>query len=171
MTNLNVSGGKLGIGTTQPSAKLDIYLGNNIPHISFGDTATTTKASIRSSGGSSNSILNLQSATGIIELSDGSNAYKLDIYNAEALNIELQSNGSSFFRSGNLGIGTTTPTSLLEVGSNGYLQFSKTSSGRPNLSDCNSNNQRGRLVIDTKTNRLYICNGASREWDYIQLAD
>lgn len=54
-----------------------------------------------------------------------------------------------------------------KVGINGYLQFSKTSDGRPPKADCDENNERGRLAIDTVNNRLYICNGAVRNWDYI----
>jgi hypothetical protein len=55
--------------------------------------------------------------------------------------------------------------------SDGYLQFKKTSAGAPTSSDCDSNDERGRLSIDTSNNRLYICNGASRAWDYITLTD
>ena len=37
--------------------------------------------------------------------------------------------------------------------------------------DCDSNNERGRMSIDTTNNRLYICNGATRGWDYVALTN
>ncbi|PIR44377.1 hypothetical protein COV23_00170 [Candidatus Wolfebacteria bacterium CG10_big_fil_rev_8_21_14_0_10_31_9] len=72
---------------------------------------------------------------------------------------------------GNLGIGTQTPNSLLEVGNTGYFQFSKTSAGAPLSTDCDSDAEIGRLSISTGFNRLYICNGAARGWDYITLTN
>lgn len=72
---------------------------------------------------------------------------------------------------GNVGVGTNAPGSQLTVGSNGYLQFQKTSKGRPSASDCDVDAERGRMSIDTVGNRLYICNGASRGWDYTNLSN
>lgn len=57
------------------------------------------------------------------------------------------------------------------VNSNGFLQFRRTSAGAPGANECNNDGKRGRLVIDTDNNRLYICNGAARGWDYINLND
>lgn len=61
-----------------------------------------------------------------------------------------------------------TYATSFKVGINGYLQFSKTSDGPPKA-DCNNNSERGRLIIDTVNNRLYVCNGTVRGWDYIPL--
>lgn len=72
---------------------------------------------------------------------------------------------------GSLGIGTTAPNSSLTVGANGYLQFQMKSHGRPPEADCDSNAKRGRLALDTRGNRLYVCNGATRGWDFIPLSD
>ena len=72
---------------------------------------------------------------------------------------------------GNVGVGTTAPNSLLEVDGSGYLQFSHAVSGRPPATDCDSDEERGRLSIDTLNRRLYICMGASRGWDYAPLYD
>ncbi len=69
------------------------------------------------------------------------------------------------------GVAAVTPGSLLEVGSGGYLQFDKSSAGAPPSGDCNGNEKRGRIAVDTTNNRLYICNGAVRGWDYVNLTD
>lgn len=31
--------------------------------------------------------------------------------------------------------------------------------------------ERGHLVLDYISNRLYVCNGAARGWDYVELTD
>lgn len=72
---------------------------------------------------------------------------------------------------GNVGVGTTSPDSLLTVDSSGYLQFKATSAGNPPAGDCDSDSERGRLVIDTTNNRLMVCNGAVRGWDRIALTN
>lgn len=53
----------------------------------------------------------------------------------------------------------------------GMLQFGATSAGAPTATDCDANSERGRLSIDTTNNRLYVCNGATRGWDYVALTD
>lgn len=87
-------------------------------------------------------------------------------------NLTVNPNGAgSIFLMGNVGVGTTTTQSLFTVDSSGYLQFKRTSVGVPPAADCDSNEERGRLSIRTDNNRLYICNGASRGWDYINLSN
>ncbi len=68
-----------------------------------------------------------------------------------------------------VGVASPAPNTLLEVGSGGYLQFDKTSASAPLATDCNDNAERGRMVIDTTNNLLYICNGAVRGWDSVAL--
>ena len=58
--------------------------------------------------------------------------------------------------------------SALEIGS-GYAQLSDNNAGAPPAADCDADYERGRLSIDTNNNRLYICNGAARGWDYVAL--
>lgn len=70
-----------------------------------------------------------------------------------------------------VGVSSAVPNTILEVGSGGYFQFDKTSAGAPAANDCNDNAERGRLVIDTTNNLLYICNGATRGWDSVVLID
>lgn len=70
---------------------------------------------------------------------------------------------------------TETPAGRFQgdtvITSDGYLEFEKTSSGAPTGVDCDNDSERGRLAIDTTNNRLYICNGASRGWDYAALTN
>ncbi len=71
---------------------------------------------------------------------------------------------------GSLGVGVATPVSKLQV-SGGYFQFTQTSAGAPPSADCASDSQRGRLSIDTTNNKMYVCNGTSRGWDSVNLAN
>lgn len=80
-------------------------------------------------------------------------------------------NNSVYVSSGNVGVGTPTPISLLQISSDGYLQFSKSSNGGPEVTDCDSDSERGRILMDTFFNRLYVCNGAARGWDYFNLTN
>jgi len=72
---------------------------------------------------------------------------------------------------GNVGIGTTAPMSALHVPDGKYAQFEDNNAGPPPAADCDADSERGRMSIDTANNRLYICNGASRGWDYIALTN
>jgi hypothetical protein len=73
--------------------------------------------------------------------------------------------------SGYVGIGTTSPQSALHVPDGKYAQFEDNNAGPPPSADCDSNTERGRISIDTTNNRFYVCNGATRGWDYIVLAN
>lgn len=79
-------------------------------------------------------------------------------------------NSNNYF-AGNVGIGTSAPQSTLHVPDGKYAQFEDNNAGAPTAADCDSNTERGRLSIDTTNNRLYVCNGATRGWDYIALTD
>lgn len=89
--------------------------------------------------------------------------------------IDLQIGGVSQFvvdaGTGNVGIGTTTPQSTLHVPDGKYAQFEDNNAGAPPGADCDADTERGRMSIDTTNNRLYICNGATRGWDYTTLTD
>lgn len=88
----------------------------------------------------------------------------------ESLTIDPNGNGNIIL-SGNVGVGTSGPQSLLTIATGGYFQFAKTSTGAPADADCDSDSERGRLTIDTTNNRLYVCNGAVRKWDFVNLTD
>lgn len=72
---------------------------------------------------------------------------------------------------GNVGVGTDAPQSTLHVPDGKYAQFEDNNAGAPPSGDCDSDAERGRMSIDTTNNRFYICNGASRGWDYVSLTD
>ena len=59
----------------------------------------------------------------------------------------------------------------LMVNATNYLQFKISSAGAPASASCDSDTERGRMNIDITNNRFYICNGATRGWDYIALTD
>lgn len=52
-------------------------------------------------------------------------------------------------------------------------EFGKTelSEGKPPSIDCNSYTERGRMSLDHENNRLYVCNGPDRGWDYTTLSN
>jgi hypothetical protein len=83
----------------------------------------------------------------------------------------LTASGTINFAAANVGIGTSSPLSALHVADGYYAQFEDNNVGSPAASDCDANAERGRLSIDTQNNRLYICNGATRGWDYLPLTD
>jgi hypothetical protein len=87
------------------------------------------------------------------------------------LTIHPNGTGQTYLLGGFVGVGTSAPTSLLTVDGSGYLQFKSVSSGTPPAADCDSDSERGRMTISTTNNRLYICNGASRGWDYVALSN
>lgn len=74
-------------------------------------------------------------------------------------------------QNGNVGIGTSDPQSALHVPDNSYAQFEDNNAGAPPAGDCDADTERGRMSIDITNNRLYICNGATRGWDYILMID
>jgi hypothetical protein len=51
------------------------------------------------------------------------------------------------------------------------MQVSTIAGDAPTLvsDDCNADAERGRMVLDTTNDRLYICDGLTRGWDYLQL--
>ena len=74
-------------------------------------------------------------------------------------------------KQGAMGIGTMNPQSALHVPDGKYFQAEDNNAGAPPSADCDADAERGRISIDTTNNRLYICNGATRGWDYAALTD
>jgi hypothetical protein len=70
--------------------------------------------------------------------------------------------GSGYFTSGNFS-GNLTVAGTITGGLSA-------SAGSPPPTDCDADNERGKMAIDTSNNRLYVCNGATRGWDYIALS-
>lgn len=73
--------------------------------------------------------------------------------------------------SGFVGVGTVSPQSTLHVPDGLFFQAEDNNAGAPTATDCDADTERGRLSIDTTNNRLYICNGATRGWDYVDLTN
>ncbi len=95
------SGGDIGIGTSNPAAKLEIS----------GIDATTAEA-IRIKNASGTQIFNVYANSGAsnaggVLVRDGSGTVKVDI----------EGNAASYFNGGNIGIGTTAPAAKLHVAS------------------------------------------------------
>lgn len=85
-------------------------------------------------------------------------------------NLTIDPNGAGeTYLLGNVGVGATSAESLFTVDGSGYLQFKHNQTGAPPAEDCDSDDERGRMSIRTGNNRLYICNGATRGWDYVGL--
>ncbi len=69
----------------------------------------------------------------------------------------LGSFNAIYYDAGNVGIGTDSPNSKLEV-TNGYFELD-TSSGLPPVQDCDSIDEVGRMKVDStnSTSNLYVC--------------
>lgn len=64
-----------------------------------------------------------------------------------------------------------TNTEVRIGGGGGYVAFAKQGAGAPTAADCDNDAEVNRLYRDTTSNRLYICAGATRGWDYTALTD
>jgi hypothetical protein len=101
----------------------------------------------------------------LIGMRSGSNALVIENGDGNAYNGELRLGGIDVY--GSLSAGSAS----VGGGSGEYLQFKNTSAGAPPAEDCDDDSERGRMSIDTTNNRLYICNGATRGWDYTSMID
>ena len=64
----------------------------------------------------------------------------------------------------------TTRVGSLSEGSTYYLQVDYGATTPPS-GDCDADDERGLLFLDHTNHRLYVCNGASRGWDYSPLTN
>lgn len=134
--------GNVGIGLDAPVSLLHIKNssgeGIRLTNAASGDTANDGFSIYHSA------------ATAIIHQEETED---LVIQNASTDDFVMKSDGK-------IGIGTDAPNSELEIV--GFLQID-TVSGAPTATDCDSNDERGRMIIDTTggSEKLYICPGVA----------
>jgi hypothetical protein len=142
--------GRMGIGTTSPSAKLDVY-GN----LRLGTTGTFTIAQspfsttvfyVGAGNGSTITFGAPASNTQNVSVQGDLYSYQGSIGTkvSGSFNNKISYNGDNYLNSGNLGIGTTTPSTDLEVSSTGVngVDISQSASNA---------SQSGRLFFTTNT--------------------
>ncbi|MDZ4227751.1 MAG: hypothetical protein U1E54_00735, partial [Candidatus Levybacteria bacterium] len=104
------SNGNIGIGTTAPTSKLEVRgSNNNQVKISYDETNYMTLSATSLGDGW------ISPSTGFTYFYDGTSTENVGIYNGATQAILFNSGGNSFFNSGNVGIGTTSPIGLLNV--------------------------------------------------------
>jgi hypothetical protein len=162
----------VGIGTTTPNVKLNVVGGASgvetvllelRSNFDTANTGTTLKfVNSTTPGGSRGAdiaaIRGSDSLTPIIFRNNNSGGNAM----VEVMRIS---------GTGNVGIGTNAPNSGLHVPDGKYAQLEDNNAGAPPAADCNADAQRGRISLDTTNNRLYICMGATRGWDYVALTN
>lgn len=149
------SAGMVGIGTTTPTNALEVRKDQSFN----GTLSSMTQLVVRN-----------DSPTGFSAISIWGNGSERGRYqfNSASPNIFLTSMGQiPFFfgtndtvrmtvhgTTGNVGIGTTSPQSALQV--NGYIQLSTITSAPP-AADCDAAAELGRMKVDPNGLKLYIC--------------
>ena len=146
-SELNLLSGNVGIGTASPAGRLDVSSG--AVNVSAGDLVVDTDSGlpvvyvgrINSVGGN-----NTQFAV-------------RDRLNAIKFYVDSASSGDSYFRTGNVGIGTTNPSAKLDITSTtgGFLPPRMTTTQR----DAISTPATGLVIYNTTTNVLNFYNGTS----------
>ena len=171
------SGGNVGIGTTNPSAKLDVEDG----HIRNTNNSSGDFLDIFCDGDGTGSSIISSSANDIVirpaigELAIKANAFGntggngiLKIYDGSTafgvVKVQLNSSGSSYLNGGNVGIGTISPAEKLEVLGNIRANVSNTGGFMltgASASGLVRNNASGVALRTNTTDRLIINNNGN----------
>jgi hypothetical protein len=165
--------GNVGIGTTSPSAKLEVdgtliatgisqlgSSGSNVyltsssaGNVGIGDSSPTAKLVVDNVG---TKMLELKRSGNIkFRVLADANHGQLNMFNSGTSNtVRLHTSGDSYFNGGNVGIGTTSPSEKLHVqgnvlinGAAPYLSIKTTQTGTPDWKIYNSYNSVGDLAI------------------------
>jgi hypothetical protein len=160
--------GKVGIGTTSPSNELTISGSTDAPDFTYGQLGIKAAAN---DGDAFISFLTTETGSdGLWSIGAGAGG------GSPNTNFRIAApNGigdvMNFQQGGNVGIGTTSPQSALHVPDGKYIQAEDNNAGAPAAGDCDADAERGRISLDTSNNRMYVCMGATRGWDYATLTD
>ncbi len=168
------SSGNVGIGTTGPNEELHVNKtnvgGNTVIRVENPDTTSGSLADFYALSGSTY-LRNIAYGSGAA-YTISNRAYTIGVYADYPMYFRTNTTDRMvILGNGNVGIGTMSPSSTLHVPDGSYAQFADFNAGAPPSADCDADNERGRMSIDTTNNRLYICMGASRGWDYTALTD
>ena len=144
--------GKVGIGTSSPGEELEISKNQNantLLEIGNANTGTSARAGITlSDSASEKAFMHWLNGVGVENFRLGTvGAYDLQFFAQNQLRMTIKS-------SGNVGIGTTTPNSKLEVSS--VIQSTPTDSP----GTCNSNSE-GGMYYDASLNEPCFCDGSN----------
>ena len=152
---------RVGIGTTGPETGLHLFDGTNVgvPQNSGREATLTIEAG--SEGSADLQFLSSQGYNHIFfgDAVDPNVGTILYDHTTDSMQFAVQ--GTEKFRisgSGNVGIGTTTPQSSLQV--SGYTQLDTVTSAPPSA-DCDAATEEGRMKFDATNDLLYICSGVS----------
>ena len=137
--------GNVSIGTTDNKARMHIAAGSDQLMIEDSDGATDAKRWLIKADGGNFELLTAN-----------------DSWTSWASALQINRSGVTVnqvvFPNGNVGIGTSSPNSTLQV--NGYVQLGLTS-GAPPSGDCDDASEEGRMKFDPASDLLYICSGLS----------
>ena len=151
--SLDTATGNVGIGTASPSAKLEVNNGNGL----FGNSVANNQLTVSRTGVNASS-LSIQAYTDQPTLSYTYTSGGLKIYDATATAERMRIDSS-----GNVGIGTTSPSGRLDVYGSDNNNLIKSSNSGANAASIRiqSNNAGNYLLAAGANNPLYIDNSST----------